>query len=57
MVNKANIVVKATQESEGFEEMLAEGKECTMGQLYGEAVALKLPPITNCSNTSATCPI
>ncbi len=41
VVNKANIVVKATQESEGFEEMLAEGKECTMGQLYGEAVALK----------------
>lgn len=41
VINKANIVVLATQESEGFQEMLAEGKECTMGQLYGEAVALK----------------
>lgn len=41
IINKANIVVMATQESEGFNKMVAEGKECTMGQLYGEAVALK----------------
>lgn len=41
VVNKANIVVQATQSSEGFEEMLAAGVSSTMGQLYGEAVALK----------------
>ena len=41
VVNKANIVVQAIQTSEGFDQMLADGKECTMGQLYGEAVALK----------------
>ena len=41
VINKANIVVAATQQSEGFEEMIASGVESTMGQLYGEAVALK----------------
>ena len=41
IVNKANIVVLATQESEDFAEMVAAGEACTMGQLYGEAVALK----------------
>ena len=41
VINKANIVVAATQQSEGFEEMIASGTESTMGQLYGEAVALK----------------
>jgi hypothetical protein len=41
IVNKANIVVQAIQTADGFEEMLAAGTESTMGQLYGEAVALK----------------
>lgn len=41
VINKANIVVQSIQSSEGFEQMLADGKESTMGQLYGEAVALK----------------
>jgi len=41
VINKANIVVAATQQSDGFEDMIASGEESTMGQLYGEAVALK----------------
>ncbi|MBQ1645294.1 MAG: RagB/SusD family nutrient uptake outer membrane protein [Prevotella sp.] len=41
IINKANIVVQATQQSDGFEEMVKAGVESTMGQLYGEAVALK----------------
>ena len=41
VINKANIVVQSIQTSEGFEQMLTDGKECTMGQLYGEAIALK----------------
>ena len=41
VINKANIVVAATQQSEGFDDMIASGTESTMGQLYGEAVALK----------------
>lgn len=41
VINKANIVVAATQQSAGFDEMIAAGTESTMGQLYGEAVALK----------------
>ena len=41
IINKANIVIQAIQTSEGFEEMLAAKTESTMGQLYGEAVALK----------------
>jgi len=41
IVNKANIVVQATQTSEGFADIIAAGVPSTMGQLYGEAVALK----------------
>ncbi len=41
VINKANIVIQSIQSSEGFEEMLAAKTESTMGQLYGEAVALK----------------
>ena len=41
VINKAAIVVSAIESSEGFQEMLDAGVECTMGQLYGEAVALK----------------
>ncbi|MBO5594602.1 MAG: RagB/SusD family nutrient uptake outer membrane protein [Prevotella sp.] len=41
VINKACIVVKAISESTGFQEMIDAGVECTMGQLYGEAVALK----------------
>ena len=41
VINKANIVVAATQQSAGFDDMIAAGTESTMGQLYGEAVALK----------------
>ncbi|MBQ3699857.1 MAG: RagB/SusD family nutrient uptake outer membrane protein [Prevotella sp.] len=41
VINKAVIVVNAIQTSEGFDEMLGAGVACTMGQLYGEAVALK----------------
>lgn len=41
VINKANIVIQATQQSEGFEATMAAGMASTMGQLYGEAVALK----------------
>ena len=41
VINKACIVVSAIQSSAGFQEMLDAGVACTMGQLYGEAVALK----------------
>ena len=41
IITKANTIISVIQRSEGFSEMMAEGTECTKGQLYGEAVALK----------------
>ena len=41
VINKANIVIQATREVEGFDQILAAGVPCMTGQLYGEAVALK----------------
>lgn len=41
VVNKANIVVLSIQTSANFADMMAAGEPSTMGQLYGEAVALK----------------
>ena len=41
IITKANTVISVIQESDGFAKMVAEGEECTKGQLYGEAIALK----------------
>lgn len=41
VINKANIVIQSIRSSDSYDQMLADGKACTMGQLYGEAVALK----------------
>lgn len=41
IITKANTIISVIQRSEVFPEMVAEGKACTKGQLYGEAVALK----------------
>ncbi len=41
IITKANTIISVIQRSEGFSEIMAEGTECTKGQLYGEAVALK----------------
>ena len=41
VINKANIVIQATREVEGFDQILAAGVPSMTGQLYGEAVALK----------------
>ena len=41
VINKAVIVVNSIQQSDDFQSMLDAGIACTMGQLYGEAVALK----------------
>ena len=41
IITKANTVISVIQQSDGFDEMIAEGKESVKGQLYGEAIALK----------------
>lgn len=41
VVNKAVIVVNAIAGADDFQSIVDAGVECTMGQLYGEAVALK----------------
>ncbi len=41
VISKASIVINAIEGSNGFKEMISAGVESTMGQLYGEAVALR----------------
>lgn len=41
VITKASIVASSIEGAEGFEEMIEAGVENTMGQLYGEAVALR----------------
>ena len=41
VITKASIVASAIEGADGFEEMIETGVENTMGQLYGEAIALR----------------
>ena len=41
VITKASIVASAIESADGFQEMLWAGVENTMGQLYGEAIALR----------------
>ena len=41
VINKANIIIQLVRASDAFEPMIEEGQPAQMGQIYGEAVALK----------------
>ena len=56
VITKASIVANAIEGAEGFQEMLWAGVENTMGQLYGEAIALRATAYRELIKTSSPSP-